>query len=160
MKSRRKPRTIMFLRSTAVHLFSKDNLVVEGTYGHGISRYIQDPAGLGIDAAVISTAKPHLKATPAVGAEAAYQHYWKKSVRSNLVYGYARVQNTDFQPKSTYHRSEYTAANLIWNPFGSLNVGAEFLYGWQVLKNGQTGNAPRIQFSAKYSFVKIDRDKE
>jgi len=143
----------------ALRIFGRDNFLAEGTYGHGISRYLQDPSGLGIDAAVISTAQPHLKATPAVGAEGAYQHYWMKGLRSNLVYGYARVQNTAFQPKSTYHRSEYTAANLIWNPFGSLSVGGEFLYGWQVLKSGQTGNAPRIQFSAKYSFVKIDRDK-
>ncbi|HET8924112.1 MAG TPA: DcaP family trimeric outer membrane transporter [Candidatus Acidoferrum sp.] len=146
--------------SGAVRVFGKDNVVVEGTYGHGVSRYIQDAAGLGIDAAVISTANPHLKATPALGAEAGYQHYWNKSLRSNLVYGHAQVQNTGFQPKSTYHKSEYTAANLIWNPFGSLNVGAEFLYGRQVLKSGQTGNAPRIQFSAKYTFVKIDRDKK
>ena len=146
--------------SSAVRVFGKDTAVVEATYGHGVSRYIQDEAGLGIDAAVISTANPHLKATPAVGAEAGYQHYWNKSLRSNLVYGYAQVQNTEFQPKSTYHKSEYAAANLIWNPFGSLNVGAEFLYGRQVLKSGETGNAPRIQLSAKYSFVKIDRDKK
>jgi hypothetical protein len=144
----------------ALRLFGRDNVIVEGTYGHGISRYLQDTSGLGIDAAVVSTAEPHLKATPAVGTEAAYQHYWNKNLRSNLVYGFAQVQNTAFQPGTTYHKSDYSAANIIWNPFGSLNVGGEFLYGWQVLKNGHTGNAPRIQLSAKYSFVKVDRDKK
>ena len=144
----------------ALRLLGRDNLIVEGTYGHGISRYLQDTSGLGIDAAVISTAKPHLKATPAIGSEVGFQHYWSKALRSNLVYGFAQVQSTDFQPGSTFHKSHYSAGNVIWNPFGSLNVGAEFLYGWQVLKNGHTGNAPRIQFSAKYSFVKIDRDKK
>jgi hypothetical protein len=143
----------------ALRIFGRDNVIVEGTYGHGISRYLQDTSGLGIDAAVISTAQPHLKATPAVGSEVGYQHYWSKTLRSSLVYGFVQVQNTQFQPGSTFHKSDYSAANIIWNPFGSLNVGAEYLYGWQVLKNGQTGNAPRIQFSAKYSFVKIDRDK-
>ena len=146
--------------SGALRVFGKDNVVVEGSYGHGISRYIQDTAGLGIDAAVISTARPYLKATPAVATEAAYQHYWNKNLRSSLVYGFAKVENTEFQPKSTYHKSDYSAANLIWNPFGSLNVGAEYLYGWQVRKDGQTGTASRIQFSAKYSFVKTDRDKK
>jgi hypothetical protein len=144
----------------ALRVFGRDNVIVEGTYGHGISRYLQDTSGLGIDAAVISAAEPHLKATPAVGAEVAYQHYWNKNLRSNLVYGFVQVQNTAFQPGSTFHKSDYSAGNLIWNPFGSLNIGAEFLYGWQVLKNGHTGTAPRIQFSAKYSFVKIDRDKK
>ena len=48
---------------------------------------------------------------------------------------------------------------MIWNPYGSLNVGAEFLYGWAMEQNGLKANAPRIQFSAKYSFVKVDADK-
>jgi hypothetical protein len=146
--------------SGALRIFGRDNIIAEGTYGHGVARYIQDTSGLGIDAAVISTANPHLKATREVGTEVAYQHYWTKNLRSNVVYGYVQAHNTAFQPGSAFHKSDYGAGNLIWNPFGSLNVGAEFLYGWQVLKNGQEGNSPRIQFSAKYSFVKIDRDKK
>ena len=146
--------------SGTLRVFHGDNLIVEGTYGHGISRYLNDTAGLGIDAAVISVAKPHLKATPATAAVFGYQHYWTKRLRSNLVYSFAQVQNTPFQPGSIYHKSDYSAANIIWNPLGSLNVGTEFLYGWQQLKNGQSGNAPRIQFSAKYTFVMIDRDKK
>jgi hypothetical protein len=49
---------------------------------------------------------------------------------------------------------------LIWNPFGSLNVGAEILYGGQILKNGAFAYSPRLQFSAKYSFIKIDSDPQ
>jgi DcaP outer membrane protein len=139
----------------AVKTFGTDNLIAQGTYGRGIARYIQDTSGLGIDAAVVSTEDPHLRATPEVGVFGAYQHYWNKSVRSSVVYGFAQVENTDFEPGTIFHKSNYSAGNLIWNPIGSLNVGAEFLYGWQVLKNGQSGNAPRIQFSAKYSFVNL-----
>jgi hypothetical protein len=150
--------------SAFLKTFRHDNLIVEGTYGHGVSRYIQDTSGLGIDAEVADNTNPHLKATPALGAEAAYQHYWTKSLRSNLVYGYAAVQNTDFkQPAGVtfnpFAHSNYGATNVIWNPYGSLNLGAEFLYGGQVLKNGQFAYAPRIQFSAKYSFVRLHPDK-
>jgi DcaP outer membrane protein len=152
-----------FNGSLFLKTFGQDNLIVEGTYGHGISRYIQDTAGLGLDAEVTDNKNPHLEATPALAAEVAYQHYWRKSLRSSLVYGYAAVQNTKFvQPAGVtfnpFNHSNYSATNLIWNPFGSLNVGAEFLYGGQVLKNGAFSYAPRIQFSAKYSFVKITRD--
>jgi len=153
--------------NTAVGLktFGRDNFIIEGAFGHGISRYIQDTSGLGIDAEVADNANPHLKATPAVGAEAAYQHYWLRGLRSSLVYGYAGVQNTKFVPPpgvtfNPFNHSNYSAVNLIWNPYGSLNVGAEFLYGGQVLQNGLFAYAPRIQFSAKYSFVKLDADRK
>jgi hypothetical protein len=42
------------------------------------------------------------------------------------------------------------AGNLIWNVFGSLHVGSEFLYGWVKNKDDSSQNAPRIMFSAKY----------
>jgi hypothetical protein len=151
--------------ATALRTFGKDTFIVEGAFGHGISRYIQDTSGLGIDAEVADNANPHLKATPAIGLEIAYQHYWLRILRSSLVYGYAAVNNTNFIPTppatfNPFSHSNYGAANLIWNPYGSLNVGAEILYGGQVLKNGAFAYAPRLQFSAKYSFVRIEPVKE
>lgn len=151
--------------SAGFKTIGKDNIIVAAVAGHGVSRYIQDTSGLGIDAEVTTVGtRPHLQATPDVGADAAYQHYWKKTLRSSLVYSYAAVNNpvlSAFVPATTYNHSEYGAANLIWNPFmSSLNVGAEVLYGWQELQNGNKGNDTRIQFSAKYNFVKIDADKK
>jgi hypothetical protein len=145
-----------FNLSGGVKMFGKDNLILAAASGHGISRYIQDTSGLGIDAEPASFTNPHLEATPAVGVEAAYQHYWTKSVRSSAIYSYAAVNNTDRAPTSTYNHATYTGGNLIWNPYGSLNIGAEFLYGWAMDQSGEKANAPRIQFSAKYSFVKVD----
>jgi hypothetical protein len=145
--------------STGVKTFGKDNVIFAVAAGHGISRYLQDTSGLGIDAEPASAASPHLQATPAVGVEAAYQHYWRKTLRSSAIYSYAAVNNADLAAATTYNHATYTAANLIWNPYGSLNVGAEFLYGWAMEQNGLKANAPRIQFSAKYSFVKVDADR-
>jgi len=109
---------------------------------------------------VVSTADPHLRATPAIGIMAAFQHYWTSSIRTNVIYGQTQVTNTAFQPKTTYHKSQYGSVNIIWNPFGSLEVGAQYHYGWKELKDGASGNASRFQISAKYSFVKVDRDKK
>jgi hypothetical protein len=145
--------------SAGVKTFGKDNVVFAVAGGHGVSRYIQDTSGLGIDAEPASAVSPHLEATPAVGIEAAYQHYWKKKVRSSAIYSYAAVNNTDLAAATTYNHATYTGANLIWNPYGSLNLGAEFLYGWTMEQNGLKANAPRIQFSAKYSFVKVEADR-
>jgi hypothetical protein len=138
----------------------KDNLIFAVVAGHGISRYIQDTSGLGIDAEPANALSPHLEATPAVGIEAAYQHYWLKKLRSSAFYSYAAVNDTNLATPTTYNHATYTGTNLIWNPGGSLYVGAEFLYGWAMEQSGQKANAPRIQFSAKYSFVKIDPDQK
>src|SRR5215469_5461101 len=147
--------------SLGVKTFGKDNVIFAVAAGHGISRYLQDTSGLGIDAepAPSTVGNPHLEAAPAIGVEAAYQHYWNKKVRSSAFYSYAGVDNTSLAVASTYNHGTYSGANLIWNPYGSLNVGAEFLYGWIVEQSGLKANAPRIQFSAKYSFVKIDPDQ-
>jgi len=144
--------------SAGIKTFGKDNLIFGLAAGHGISRYLQDTSGLGIDAEVASFTNPHLQATPGVGVVTAYQHYWLKTLRSSVTYSYAAVNDTD-RATSVYNHGTYTAGNIIWNPYGSLNVGAEFLYGWIVRQDGQKANAPRIQFSAKYSFVKVDADR-
>jgi len=138
----------------ATRLFGKDTAVYQGAYGNGIERYINDTSGLGIDAAVSSLQNPHIQALPVVATYGGVQHFWVPRLRSSVVYSFVQVQNTEAQPGKTYHQGNYAAGNLIWNPFGSLTVGGEFLYGWRVNKDGSSGNAPRIQFSAKYNFVR------
>jgi hypothetical protein len=142
--------------SAGVRTFGMDNLILAAAAGHGISRYIQDTSGLGIDAEVESVTNSKLEATPAAGVVGSYQHYWMKKLRSSAFYSYAAVNNSDFAPVTTYNHATYTGGNLIWNPNGSLNLGMEFLYGWKMLQDGEKANAPRIQISAKYNFVKVE----
>jgi hypothetical protein len=143
--------------SGTLRLFGRDHLLSQATYGHGISRYIQDASGRGLDAAPVSLPEPHLKAIPALGTHVAYQHYWLDTLRSSVVYGYSHVRNTGVQPDSTYRTSHYAAGNLIWNLFGALDVGAEYLFGRTEHKDGQAANASRVQVSTKYAFVRVDR---
>jgi DcaP outer membrane protein len=138
----------------ATRLWGKDTAVYQVAYGNGIERYINDTSGLGIDAAVSSLLNPHIQALPVVATYGALQHFWNDRVRSSAIYSFVQVQNTEAQVASIYHQGQYMGGNLIWNPFGSLTVGGEFLYGWRVNKDDSTGNAPRIQISAKYNFVR------
>ncbi len=100
--------------------------------------------------APVSTHEPHLRALPVIAPYFGYQHYWARKVRSSVIYGFDQVTNTPYEPLTTYHKSHYMAGNLIWNPFGSLNLGAEYLYAWARRKDDSSVNAPRIMFSAKY----------
>ncbi len=138
----------------ATRLWEKNTVVYQLAYGNGIERYINDTSGLGIDAAVSSLQNPHIQALPVVATYGAWQHFWSERLRSSAEYSYVQVQNTVAEPGADYHQGNYTGGNLIWNPFGSLTVGGEFLYGWRVNEDKASANAPRIQFSAKYNFVR------
>ena len=141
--------------SGAMRLYGRDNVVYQVAYGNGISRYVRDTVGQGLDAAPRTQTDLTLKALPLFGPFVGYQHYWIRSVRSSAAFGFLQVQNTAFQPGNTYHKSTYSSANIIWNAMGSLNFGAEFMYGWVEEKDGARANAPRIQFSGEYNLVKL-----
>jgi hypothetical protein len=146
---------------TGAHrLFGKDTFVYQAAYGAGMERYVNDTSGLGIDAQPADAARPHLKAVPLTAVYGGYQHYWLKQLRSSAVYGFAQTDNTDLQSTTSYHQSNYAAGNLIWNPFGSLNVGAEVLYGWLVEQNRASADDTRFMFSAKYNFIKMNPTKK
>jgi len=145
---------------TGAQKVGRDTLVYQGAYGAGMERYVNDTSGLGIDAQPADASSPHLEAVPIFAAYGGYQHYWIKRLRSSAVYGFAQVNNTDLEPGTDYHHSNYSLANVIWNPFGSLNVGTEFLYGWKVLKNNASANDTRFMFSAKYNFIKTAETKK
>jgi len=146
--------------TSTLEVHGKDNLVGQAAYGHGIARYVGDTAALGMDAAPTSATNLSLKALPLFGTYVSYQHYWTPSLRSSATGSYVRLQNTDFQPANTYHRSTYSSVNLIWNAVGSLDFGAEFLYGWVQEKSGATANDPRIQITGRYTFVKLHPKEE
>jgi hypothetical protein len=138
-----------------MEVYGKDNFVLQLAYGHGIARYVGDTAGLNLDAAPRSATNLSLEALPLFATYGSYQHYWTPAVRSNATFGFVQVQNTQFQPAITYHKSTYSSANLIWNPVGTLNLGAEFMYGWVQEKSGAHANAPRFQITGRYTFVKL-----
>jgi hypothetical protein len=138
-----------------VAVYGKNNVVLGAAYGHGISRYVGDTAPLGLDAAPKSLTDLSLRALPLFATYGSYQHYWSPVVRSNATFGFVQLQNTAFQPASTYHKSTYSSANLIWNVVGSLDLGVEGIYGWVEQKSGLHANAPRFQFTGRYSFVKL-----
>jgi hypothetical protein len=137
-----------------VEVFGTDSIVMGVAYGHGIARYVGDTAGLGLDAAPESQTDLSLRALPLIATYGSYQHYWRPALRSSATFGFVQVQNTEFQPSSAYHKSTYSGLNVIWNPIGSLDVGAEVVYGWVKDKSGASADAPRFRITARYSFVK------
>jgi hypothetical protein len=118
--------------------------------GEGINRYIQDINGFGLDA----TFDPvhGFQALSSVGWFVAYEQWWADNVASVFTYGEADTDLTNTLPDSTYDSATYASANLIWLPVERMGVGVEYLYGTRQNKDGQRGEAHRIQFAFQYKF--------
>lgn len=144
--------------SSTWRMVGKDTLNYQIAYGNGIARYTGDAATLGLDAQPRSATDLRLKALPVFAPWISYQHYWSKSVRSSATFGWLQVASTEFSPENTYHKSSYSSANVIWSPYGSLSFGAEFMYGLVREKSGAMSNAPRLQFSGRYTLVKLHQE--
>jgi len=73
-------------------------------------------------------------------------------VRSNLVYGYVDADNPGFIDGDELENTTYAAANLIWNPYKTVTLGFEYLWGRRENKDGASGTDNRFLFSSRFDY--------
>lgn len=131
-------------------IWQKSRFLGQFAAGRGINRYIQDVNGLGLDA----TFDPAngFRAIPSYGWFVGYEQWWTKKWLSNFTVGDTISDLTDSLPGNTYKRAYYATANIIWLPVERMGVGLEFLYGTRENKDGQRGEAYRLQAAFQYKF--------
>ncbi|WP_162854695.1 DcaP family trimeric outer membrane transporter [Sphingobium estronivorans] len=159
-----------------VDTFGKDSLTLSANGGPGLGRYVmgvQDTAFLtGVAPNGSSNANPgngavlgpdgKLRTIFTYGGVASYKHFWSKTLRSNLVLGYLRMNNPDKMLPLNFIEEEATLhANLIWSPLPQVGFGVEFIHGYLGLRGqtdanralgyGDHGVMNRLQFSAQYN---------
>lgn len=159
-----------------VDTFGKDSLTLSANGGPGLGRYVmgvQDTAFLtGVAPNGSSNANPgngavlgpdgKLRTIFTYGGFASYKHFWSKTLRSNLVLGYLRMNNPEQMLPLNFIKEEATLhANLIWSPLPQVGFGVEFIHGYLGLRGqtdanralgyGDHGAMNRIQFSAQYN---------
>ena len=129
-----------------------DKCRILGQYacGRGISRYIQDINGFGLDAAWDPVAG--FQTIQAQGWFLSYEQWWTDKLASVFTYGQSWIDVPDFLSGDTYKSADYFAMNLIWFPVERLGMGMEFLYGTRENKDGGKGKACRIQTAVQYKF--------
>ena len=129
-------------------LGKKDNLKLNVQYGEGYGAALKSgPFDGGIN--------PETGRLELVGVFSAYggiQHYWTDPVRSNIVFGYVSANNPSFFSPDRIKSNTYIAANIIWQPLKSLQLGLEYLYGNRVNIDNSKGHANRVLFSSKVTF--------
>ena len=129
----------------AVDLLKNDEAIFGVIYGRGIGAYIDDTAGLGLDAAPDGTT---MRLIPAFTLWVAYTHYWFKSLSMTGTFGYVFLDNNFDEtpnPVGTYHDTYFASINLIWTPWHPMDVGLEYMYGRRAVTantavDGKTAN--------------------
>lgn len=126
----------------------KDNFKFGAQVGEGFGAQLKSGPADGI-------LNPANSALTTIGVFSAYgglQHWWRESLRSNFVFGHLVANNPDFVDGSELNNTTYLATDLIWNPYPSVTVGIEYL--WGRLENQDSSNAVsnRFLFSSRYDF--------
>ena len=137
--------------SGALNLFAHDTLTGEVTYGEGIARYVQDPTGANLDAALNDNGD--LRALPVLGAAVGYTHQWMPKWKSTVSYGYAWVDTQNINGGFAFDHSNYVSGNLIYQWSSSFRLGIEYLYGTKEVRNGAEHEGQRVNFVVKYDLV-------
>lgn len=138
-----------------INIGKKDNFMFQGVWGRGISNYIQDISGVGLDAiAKFEHGQiPEMRSVVSGGAYVSFQHFWHPKWNSTAVYGFTKVNTFLIQPgESPYEFTQYVSVNLFWNPLPQLSFALEYLWGERKNYDGAIGNANRFNGMAQFSF--------
>lgn len=131
------------------------------TYGEGIGRYLSDLSTVGGGDAVFGP-DGKLYALPVLAGFLSYRHHWGRKpwfmekwpgiMRSNFILSWIDVDTYPFQDDTDYDQTWRASANLLYFPTQNLRMGGELLWGKRFNKDGSSGTATQVQFSARYNF--------
>jgi hypothetical protein len=144
--------------TTAIKLgFATPRLGV--VYGRGIATYMND-GGMDLAPAVSTILVPpniilvpRAEAVKLLGVSAYVDLQWSKQLSSAIGYSFTKVDNTNFQEATAFHRGDYASANLLWAPADNVLTGAEVLWGKRTDNDGDEGTDWRLQYTFKWSFT-------
>jgi hypothetical protein len=143
--------------TTAVKLgFATPRLGI--VYGRGIATYMND-GGMDLAPSVSVVPGPgtlilipEAEAVKLLGVSAYVDFQWAKEWSSAAGYSFTKVDNTNFQDATAFHKGEYASANLLWARDNVL-AGGEFLWGRRTDNDGDKGTDTRFQATFKWSFT-------
>jgi hypothetical protein len=130
---------------------TRSRILMQYTWGAGVSRYVQDLVGQGLDGQV-NPITGEFDLVDATAWNASYEHWFNESWLSNFTYSEAMVDNNVDQPATTYEQGKYLAWSLWWIPVPRLSFGMEYMWGERENFDGQAAEANRLHGLAQYNF--------
>ena len=139
--------------SGTIHATKYLQLFMNGIYGEGITPYINDLMGSGLDFTPRPDDPTRVQATPMFG--------WQVAAKGNILPdlsvsgGYSAVtvcKKNGFYSTDQYRQGQYIFGNVFWQFTPRFVLGAEYLYAHRKNMDGTKAHANRINVLAKYSF--------
>jgi hypothetical protein len=119
--------------------------------GKGIARYTKGLTGKGQDVLFNNQSKEN-ELLVSYGGFLSCNSKWNKFISTDVTFGLLKVVNKDFQPDNAFKSSFYASANIFFHIVEESNVGIEYSFGRRFNKNGESGNANRLSFTAYLDF--------
>jgi hypothetical protein len=130
---------------------TRSRVLLQGNWGNGIARYINDFSGQGLDGQV-DPITGAFRTVPVSGWNASYELWFNEHWLSNFTYSEVNADNSPAQPGTTYDYGNYSAVSLWWIPVTRLSLGVEYIRGERRNLNGQSAFAQRLHGLAQYNF--------
>lgn len=124
-----------------------------GIYGEGISPYIQDLSGAGLDLVPRKTSNASMQTLPMMGWFAAAQINLTPRTFVSGGYSWVKVDSGDkYDAADLYKDTQYIFCNVFHNINRSCRIAIEYLHGTRKNTSGAEGSANRIQAMIQYNF--------
>jgi hypothetical protein len=124
---------------------------LQATAGQGITRFINDISGNGLDVLIDFNAEQAYLPISA-GGYIGYEHSWRKGLTSNLLYGVARVQPAYFTSPDSYLWGQTLRTNTFWDVVEGSKLGMEVIWGQRFNKDLSADQAIRLNVLFYYDF--------
>ena len=128
-------------------------LFMNGVYGKGITPYIQDLTGSGLDFTPCPRDETRIRTMPMWGWQAAAQIALTPRLFLSGGYSTVRVQRSHgFYAADEYKRGQYVFGNVFYTIAPRCKVAGEYLYGSRRDMTAGKGHANRVNVMLQYGF--------
>jgi hypothetical protein len=136
-----------------IHITKMLQLFMNGTYGEGITPYIQDLTGSGLDFTPNPADNSRVQTMPMFGWQIAAQVNLSPTLFISGGYSMVQVQHKNgYYSDNQYNRGQYAFGNIFYSVTARFKIAAEYLWAARKNMDGQHNHANRINLLFKYSF--------
>ena len=128
-------------------------MFMNGVYGKGITPYIQDLTGSGLDFTPNPADPTLVRMMPMWGVQAAGQINFTPRLFVSGGYSTVRVQRSEgYYTADQYKQGQYIFGNIFYSLTPRCKVAAEYLYGSRKDMNSMKNHANRVNVMVQYNF--------